>query len=192
MNYPTLILASTSHYRAQLLERLGLEFTVANPGFDESPKPGEDPSSLAVRLAQGKAQAVASDHPDAVVIGSDQVASLDGQVLGKPGTRERAMEMLRNSSGKTVDFYTALSVVSAGTFLGMVDHTTVRFRPLEEDEIERYVDQDQPLDCAGAFKCESLGISLFRHIHSRDPTALVGLPLIQLAELLRRQGYPVP
>jgi septum formation protein len=187
---PRLVLASTSRYRRELLERLRLRFDVEAPGVDETARPGEKPAATAQRLAAEKARAVAARHPDAVVIGSDQVAELDGEAIGKPGTHERAVAQLRRMSGRTVTFHTAVTVLCiAGGFEGaFVAPVTVRFRPLDHDDIERYLRAEQPYDCAGSAKCETLGIALLEAIESDDPTALVGLPLIRTSELLRRAG----
>jgi len=187
---PALILASTSRYRRELLERLRLPFEVRSPDVDETPRPGETPAELAQRLALAKAHAVAAQRPDAVVIGSDQVADLDGAPVGKPGTHERAVEQLRAMRGRAVVFHTAVAVVRgatghAGTALASV---TVRFRDLGEAEIEHYLRTEQPYDCAGSAKCETLGIALLEGIDSDDPTALVGLPLIRTSALLRAAG----
>lgn len=193
MTAPRLILASTSIYRRELLDRLRLAFDVEKPHTDESPRPGESPAALAVRLAEAKAADVAERHPDAWVIGSDQVAELDGQALGKPGSRDNALRQLSSMAGREVRFQTALAVVRQGHApLAALDTTRVRFRPLRADEIERYVDAEQPFDCAGSFKSEGLGISLFDAIRSDDPTALVGLPLIATARLLRQAGFALP
>lgn len=193
MTAPRLILASTSIYRRELFGRLRLAFDVAKPDTDESPLPGESPPALAIRLAGAKAAAVAEHHPDAWVIGSDQVAELDGQALGKPGTRHNALAQLSNMAGREVRFHTALALVRQGhPPLAALDTTRVCFRPLRADEIERYVDAEQPFDCAGSFKSEGLGISLFDAIHSEDPTALIGLPLIATARLLRQAGFALP
>ncbi|TWT20088.1 septum formation inhibitor Maf [Luteimonas marina] len=190
---PRLILASTSRYRAELLARLRLPFDTARPEVAETPLPGEPPASLALRLAAAKAAAVAAEHPEAVVIGSDQVASCDGRVLGKPGAREAAIAQLQAMSGSDVVFLTAVAVAGPGAAIEhALDTTTVRFRPLADDTIARYVDAETPLDCAGSFKCEGLGIALFEAIDSRDPTALVGLPLIATARLLRARGFALP
>lgn len=190
-NAPALILASTSAYRRAALERLGLRFEVRSPGVDETAIAGEMPAGLAMRLAEAKAAAVAADRPDALVIGSDQVAHLDGRLLGKPGTPAGAREQLARSSGREVEFLTALVLVDGrdGKVARHLDRTVVRFRSLSAEEIARYVDRDEPLDCAGSFRSEGLGISLFERIDSEDPTALVGLPLIALARLLREKGY---
>ena len=190
----TLVLGSTSRYRRELLQRLGLPFTVAAPDVDEAPLPGETPRALALRLALAKAHAVAAQHPDAVVIGSDQVADLHGQPLGKPGTHERASAQLQRMSGETVIFQTAVAVVCAATGFEQVDlaPVEVRFRTLTGDEIERYLHAEQPYDCAGSAKSEGLGISLLDAILSDDPTALVGLPLIRTCRMLRAAGLTLP
>ena len=187
---PTLILASTSRYRRELLERLRLPFEVHGPQVDETPLPGEAPAVLAQRLALAKAQAVAATHPDAVVIGSDQVADLDGTPIGKPGTHERAVEQLRAMRGRSIVFQTAVAVVRASTgYVGAaLVPVTVRFRDLSDAEIEHYLRTEQPYDCAGSAKCETLGIALLDAIASDDPTALVGLPLIRTSALLRAAG----
>jgi septum formation protein len=190
---PRLVLASTSRYRRELLARLRLPFDVASPDVDETPGPDEAPPALAGRLAAAKAMAVARQRPGAWVIGSDQVASLAGTPLGKPGSRGAALAQLAAMSGRTVEFFTAISLVrSDGQRLDGFDLTTVRFRQLDADAIARYVDAEQPLDCAGSFKSEGLGIVLFDAIESTDPTALVGLPLIATAKLLREAGFALP
>ena len=185
-----LILGSTSRYRRELLERLRLPFDVIAPQVDEAPQPGEAPAALAVRLAMAKARAVSAAHPNAVVIGSDQVADLDGEAIGKPGTHERALTQLRRMRGRSVVFHTAVTVVcEASGFAGSaLVPVTVRFRDLSDAEIEHYLRIEQPYDCAGSAKCETLGIALLAAIHSDDPTALVGLPLIHTCALLRRAG----
>jgi len=187
-----LLLGSTSRYRRELLERLRLPFETAAPEVDESPLPGEAPAALAARLAVAKARAVARQHPEAWVIGSDQVAELDGLALGKPGDRARALGQLRASAGREVHFHTAFCLVRGEDAIEGKDLTRVRFRALSDDEIGRYLDAEQPYDCAGSFKCEGLGISLFEAIDNRDPTALVGLPLIALSAALRRAGFALP
>jgi septum formation protein len=188
-----LVLASTSRYRRELLQRLALPFEVDRPEVDETPLPGETPPGLAIRLAEAKALAVAARHPAAWVIGSDQVADRDGQPLGKPGDRETALAQLLAASGRPVRFHTAFCLVGPdGRRLAGLDLTEVRFRPLARDEILRYLDAEQPYDCAGSFKCEGLGIVLFEAIQTRDPTALVGLPLIALAAALREAGFRLP
>ena len=189
-----LVLGSTSPYRRELLQRLRLPFSVSSPAVDETPRPGESPRDLALRLALAKAHAVATQHPGAVVIGSDQVADLDGQPLGKPGTHERAVAQLRQMSGHSVVFQTAVAVVCPDTGFEQVDlaAVSVRFRALTDAEIERYLRAEQPYDCAGSAKSEGLGISLLDAIDSDDPTALIGLPLIRTCRMLRAAGLVLP
>ena len=189
-----LVLASSSAYRRQLHDRLGLPFEVARPGVDESPLPHEQPLHQAQRLAVDKARVVGRRFRESWVIGSDQVAELDGQALGKPGSFERAADQLAAASGSQVSFYTAVCLYhhSDGRGLRFHDLTVVRFRRLQAGEIERYLHAEQPYDCAGSFKAEGLGISLFESIESRDPTALIGLPLIELCSALRDVGFVVP
>ena len=189
-----IVLASTSRYRADLLRRLLADFEQAAPDTDETPQAGETPAARALRLAIAKATAVADGFDDALVIGSDQVAALDGAILRKPGSVEAAREQLGASSGRVVHFHTALCLLDTrhGRSQTHVDDTRVRFRELESAEIERYVTRELPLDCAGSFKCEGLGISLFEEIDNRDPSALIGLPLIALARMLRQAGVAVP
>ena len=189
-----LVLGSTSPYRRELLARLRLPFTTDAPRVDETPQPGEAPAALARRLALAKAREVAARHPQAVVIGSDQVADLAGQPLGKPGTHDRAVAQLRAMRGQTVIFQTALAVVCSESGFEQNDLAAVevRFRDLPDDEIERYLRAEQPYDCAGSAKSEGLGIALLDAIHSDDPTALVGLPLIRTARLLRAAGLRLP
>jgi septum formation protein len=190
MNTPSLILASTSRYRRELLARLQLEFRAEAPGIDESPAHGERPVELASRLAREKALAVGRRHPGDVAIGSDQVAVLGDTVLGKPGTAARCVEQLLACSGQRVSFLTAVCVAGPdGRLQEHVDTTVVVFRRLSGAEVERYVELESPLDCAGGFKCEALGITLFERIESVDPTALVGLPLIWVAGALRSAGF---
>ncbi len=190
---PDLILASTSVYRRELLNRLRLPFETARPETDESPLPDEAPLALARRLAQAKAAAVAARHPHAWVIGSDQVAECEGRALGKPGGRDPAIAQLSAMSGREVHFHTGLCLLRDGQPPRLaMDLTTVRFRPLTTGEIERYVDAEQPFDCAGSFKSEGLGITLFDAIDNRDPTALIGLPMIATARLLREAGFALP
>lgn len=191
---PRLVLGSTSRYRAELLRRLVADFERSAPGTDEAPLPNEAPAERALRLAIAKAEAAAGSSRDALVIGSDQVAELDGMILDKPGTAERARVQLAASSGREVRFHTALCLLDTrdGHRHTHVDRTLVRFRPLGAAEIERYIEREQPLDCAGSFKCEGLGISLFESIDNRDPSALIGLPLIALARLLREAGIDLP
>jgi septum formation protein len=187
---PALLLGSTSPYRRALLARLRLPFGVEAPRVDETPRPGESPAALAGRLAMAKAQEVASRHPHAVVIGADQVADLDGQPIGKPGTHPRAVAQLQAMRGRSVVFHSALAVVrpSTGFAQGLMADVTVRFRDLSDAEIERYLRLEQPYDCAGSAKVETLGIALLEAIDSDDPTALEGLPLIRTCHLLRLAG----
>lgn len=188
-----LILASTSPYRRELLGRLGLPFDVANPQTDETPLPGENPEQLALRLAEAKARAVTGDFPDALIIGSDQVATVDSRIYGKPGTHERAVEQLRALSGKTVNFFTALCLLNTRTGQAEVRGvpTLVTFRALSESEIENYLRREPAYNCAGSAKSEGLGIALLSRMHGDDPNALVGLPLIALCDMLRQQGVAV-
>jgi septum formation protein len=189
-----LILASTSRYRRALLGRLGIAFDCVSPQVDETRHPGESAADMAARLARLKAEVVSRLHPGAIVIGSDQVALRGSDVLGKPGTVERCREQLALSAGREVVFLTAVHVIDgpAGRADSHVDRTTVHFRDLAADEIERYIERDKPLDCAGGFKAESLGIALFERIDSADPTGLTGLPLAWLCGALRRAGLRVP
>ena len=186
----TVVLGSTSRYRRELLSRLNMPFEVAAPEVDETPQPGEAPRDLALRLALAKARAVAARHPEAVVIGSDQVADLAGKPLGKPGEHERAVQQLRQMRGQTVVFQTALAVVCEATGFTAEDlaPVEVRFRDLDDAEIEHYLRTETPYDCAGSARSESLGIALLSAIESDDPTALVGLPLIRTCRLLREAG----
>ncbi|MDH4465345.1 MAG: Maf family nucleotide pyrophosphatase [Acidovorax sp.] len=190
----SLVLGSTSRYRRELLQRLNVPFSVVAPDVDETPAAGEAPGTLALRLALAKAHAVSAQHPEAVVIGSDQVADLNGAALGKPGHHERAVEQLRQMRGQTVVFHTALAVVCAATGFEQVDTALVRvkFRDLNDDEIERYLRAEQPYDCAGSAKSEGLGIALLDAIESDDPTALIGLPLIHTCKMLRAAGLVLP
>ena len=189
-----LVLASTSRYRRELLERLRLSFDVARPDVDETASPGESPRYLAIRLAQAKACAVATQlADDAWALGSDQVAEVEGRALGKPGGRAAAIAQLDSMSGRIVRFHTALCLAHAdGRTFADIDLTEVHFRALTDAEIERYVDAEQPFDCAGSFKSEGLGIALFERIDNRDPSALVGLPLIATCMLLRKAGFALP
>jgi septum formation protein len=188
-----LVLGSTSPYRRELLTRLRLPFEVASPEVDETPLPQESPQDLACRLALAKAHAVAARFPAAVVIGSDQVADLDGQPLGKPGTHERAVAQLRLMRGKTVVFQTAVAVVCQDSSFAQTElaPVRVRFRDLSDAEIEHYLRAETPYDCAGSAKSEGLGIALLESIENDDPTALVGLPLIRTTRLLRAAGLPL-
>jgi septum formation protein len=191
---PRLILASTSPYRRELLARLRVPFECQPPGCDEHRLPGEPAEALAARLARLKAETLAARRPGCVVIGADQVAVRGAEILGKPGSVERCIEQLRASSGRELAFLTAVHVVDGrtGRAASHLDCTRVRFRDLDAAEIARYVAADAPLDCAGGFKAESLGIALFERIESVDPTALTGLPLVWLSGALRRAGIRVP
>jgi septum formation protein len=191
---PTLILASASPYRRELLSRLALPFETLAPEVSEAPIAGESHSDRALRLALAKARAVLQRRPQAVVIGSDQVAAAGDEVLGKPGDAAGARAQLSSLSGRSARFYTACAVLGAshGVQLAHVDTTTVVFRTLAAEEIDRYLAREQPYDCAGSFKAEALGISLLDDIESQDPTALIGLPLIWLAGALRGAGFSVP
>lgn len=189
-----LILASTSRYRKALLEKLGLPFQCVSPDVDESPLPGESAQALVARLAHAKASAVARTHDQGLIIGSDQVCVCDGRILGKPGTVENAVTQLLAAQGKSITFYTGLCVLDAATgrVEQLVEPFRVHFRQLDEAAIRRYVAAEQPLDCAGSFKCEGMGIVLFEQLEGRDPNALIGLPLIGLVELLGRHGLALP
>jgi septum formation protein len=196
---PELILASTSSYRRSLLARVCASFRCVAPGIDETPQPGESGLALVTRLSLAKARDVALRQPDAWVIGSDQAAVLlddfqQESILGKPGTRARCTDQLKACSGKTVAYLTGVAVVcrAQAAEFEFVDTTRVSFRILDEPTIERYVNRESPLDCAGGFKSEGLGISLCSSIDSDDPSALVGLPLIRLCEVLRRAGFDIP
>jgi septum formation protein len=189
-----LVLASTSPYRRALLERLALPFEIAAPRVSEADLAGEAAAERAVRLARAKAQAIAREYPEAIVIGSDQVATLHTRVLHKPGDAIRGREQLAALSGNTAHFHTACALIGACAQVDVshVDKTDVVFRSLTAAEIARYVERDRPFDCAGSFKAEALGITLFTRIDSSDPSALVGLPLIWLATALRDCGYSLP
>jgi septum formation protein len=189
--FPRLILGSTSRYRRELLDRLGLPFEVQSPDVDESALPGEAPDKLALRLALSKAQAVAAQHPDdIIVIGSDQVADLAGHPLGKPGTHEKAVEQLQAMRGQTLLFQTAVSVVRPATGFAhsLLDTTRVQMGTYSDQDIDTYLRREQPYDCAGSAKAEGLGIVMLDRIESDDPTALIGLPLILTTRLIRQAG----
>ena len=191
---PGLILASGSPYRRGLLERLGLPFVQDPPGIDEPIAAGEAPAEAVMRLARAKATAVLARHPGAIVIGSDQVAVRGDEILGKPGDAEHAAAQLTRSGGRQVEFLTGVCVLGGPRRAEPEEHmdiTRVVFRPLTPEEIRRYVERDMPFDCAGSFRAEGLGIALFERIDSQDPTGLIGLPLIWLAQALRRLGLPV-
>lgn len=187
-----IVLASSSPYRAELLARLGLAFEKLSPDIDETPGSGESGAALARRLASTKAAAVAARYPGAIVIGSDQVAECRGRLMGKPGEREAAIEQLLYCSDAEILFHTAVAIRRDGDEHSDLVATSVLMRKLERAQIERYIDIDRPLDCAGAMKSEALGICLVEHIRSDDPTALVGLPLIAVVRLLTRFGLELP
>lgn len=195
MNHPNkpILLASSSIFRQELLAKLGLPFSVASPDVDESPKPEESPEQLCQRLAVEKAQALATQYPGHLIIGSDQVALLEGTKLGKPGTAANAIQQLRSASGKAVNFYTSVCLLEAesGRFLLDMDKTVAHFRTLSDGQIEQYVKKDNPTQCAGGFKSESLGIALLEKLETEDPNALVGLPLIRLIRMLENFGVAV-
>ncbi|EPS4513644.1 Maf family protein [Klebsiella aerogenes] len=186
-----LLLASTSPWRRMLLEKLTLPFECAAPEVDETPQPGESARQLVVRLAQAKAQALASRFPQHLIIGSDQVCVLDGEITGKPHTKENAHRQLRKASGTIVTFYTGLALYNSanGHLQTECEPFDVHFRHLSDQEIEAYIRKENPLQCAGSFKSEGLGITLFERLEGRDPNSLVGLPLIALCQMLRREGF---
>jgi len=190
MPHPPLVLASSSPFRRALLGRLGIPFATATPDVDETGRPGESPQELVVRLAEAKARAVAEDYPNALIIGSDQVAYLDGAVIGKPGGRTRAIDQLTRASARQVAFYIGLCLLNAanGRTQLCCEPFRVHFRPLPPARIEAYVDRERPFDCAGSFRSEGLGIALFERLEGDDPNALVGLPLIRLITMLEREG----
>lgn len=190
MAFPRLILASTSVYRRQLLERLGMPFTCMAPRVDESRLANESPGEMVSRLAEAKARSAAADAQNALVIGSDQCAVLDDELLGKPGNREKNIEQLKAMAGRPVEFLTAVCLLNTKTGRCQVDtvNFSVRFRRLTEAQISAYVDREQPFDCAGGFKSEGLGIALFESMRGEDPTALIGLPLIRLGRMLESEG----
>ncbi|MDR0702359.1 MAG: Maf family nucleotide pyrophosphatase [Azoarcus sp.] len=194
--HPALVLASTSIYRRQLLERFGLPFEIHAPHIDETPLPGETPPRLAERLALAKARAIARQRPGALVIGSDQTASLGEEIFGKPGSLDKAAAQLRRMSGQEALFHTAVALIDGRNHKDKEQcetvQTRVRFRKLGEDEIRRYLEREPALDCAGSAKCEGLGIALLDVLSGDDPTALIGLPLIALARMLRAAGLALP
>jgi septum formation protein len=193
MPKPALILASTSPFRRELLTRLGLPFETVSPGVDEALLPGEKPEAGALRLSQAKARAVACSYPEALIIGSDQVACLDGQVFGKPGTYANAVRQLRAMRGRSVNFFTGLCLLDARSGRSHLRGvpTLVTFRDLTDEEIDRYLRKEQPYNCAGSAKSEGLGIALIARIDGEDPNALIGLPLIALCDLLRIENVSV-
>jgi MAF protein len=189
-----LVLASTSPFRRNLLEKLGVPFETVAPRVDESRLPGESAPGLVQRLAEAKARAVGAAFADGLVIGSDQVACIGDQILGKPGNRENAIAQLQAASGRTVRFHTGLSLYNAqsGTCRTIVEPFDVCFRELDTDQISRYVDREQPFNCAGSFKSEGYGITLFTALNGRDPNTLIGLPLIELVKMLGAEGLALP
>ncbi|PCM45429.1 Maf family protein [Marinobacter sp. ANT_B65] len=191
MPHPPLLLASSSRYRHELLTRLGLPFSSASPDIDESPLAGETPDALAIRLAESKARALISTHPEHWIIGSDQVAALpDGTLLNKPGNHLNARKQLTQSSGQSINFFTGLALLdaSSGNLQTSCEQFTAHFRNLSSEEIDAYLHKEKPYDCAGSFKMEGLGITLFRELQGRDPNTLIGLPLIALTGMLTAWG----
>ena len=193
MNRPSLVLASGSPYRRQLLAKLGLPFETVSPDIDESVQPGETPEALVARLAERKAGAASSHYPDALIIGSDQVAVLDGTIIGKPGSHENAIRQLQAASGKRIIFHTGMCLLNSNTGRAQIETVpySVVFRQLSEQQIENYLRKEQPYNCAGSFKSEGLGIALFERFEGEDPNTLIGLPLIRLVNMLRREGVNV-
>ena len=190
MNNQRLILASSSLYRRQILQKLGIEFEWTSPDIDETPHPRETPEQLVQRLAESKARAVSATHPNHLIIGSDQVATLQGQIIGKPGSHAAALAQLESFSGKTVLFLTGLCLLNSATGKAQltVEEYSVKFRALSSTQLNNYLDKEQPYDCAGSFKSEGLGICLFDKLSGDDPNTLVGLPLIVLTEMLAKEG----
>jgi septum formation protein len=191
---PKIVLGSTSPFRRALLEKLGVNFEVDSPDIDEQQQSGESPERLVTRLATEKAKAVANNHQKALVIGSDQVACIDDQILGKPGNRENAINQLSLASGRKVTFYTGLCLLNSTTGVNQVlcEPFHVYFRPLKLQQIERYLDAEEPYNCAGSFKSEGLGIALFSRLEGDDPNSLIGLPLIRLISFLEKEGIYIP
>ena len=188
-----LILGSSSPFRAELLNKLNLPFTIASPDIDETALENETPNALVKRLAEQKANAIATQNPNALIIGSDQVATLNGNIIGKPGNHENAVEQLRAASGQTIQFLTGLALFNSGTgrMQSLVEPFEVTFKTLSDEQIEFYLEIEQPYQCAGSFKSEGFGISLFKHLRGDDPNTLIGLPLIQLITLLHNEGIDV-
>ncbi|AZZ91538.1 septum formation inhibitor Maf [Hahella sp. KA22] len=191
---PSIILGSTSPYRAALLQKLNLSFQQAAPPFDENTTPDSRPKDIAINFAKGKAESLRKQFPDHLIIGSDQTAALDGQLLRKPGDKANAIKQLTACSGKSVTFYSGMALINTrlNTIRTCVDWQTVYFRELSKEEIERYLELEEPYDCVGSFKVEGLGISLFEKIEGKDPNTLVGLPLIDLITLLKKEGLHIP
>lgn len=191
---PKLVLGSTSPFRRELLTRLGISFVCDKPEVDEAAESSESPEQLVIRLAESKARDVGERHPGALVIGSDQVACIEGAILGKPGGREAAIDQLCRAAGKVVTFYTGLCLLNTATDRIQIccEPFRVHFRNLDQEQIARYVDKEQPFNCSGSFKSEGLGISLFERLEGDDPNALIGLPLIRLIDMLGREGIAIP
>jgi MAF protein len=191
---PKLILGSGSPFRRELLERLGIPFLTESPEIDERALDNESPEELVLRLAEEKARAAGQNHPDSLVIGSDQVACIDGEILGKPGNRENAIAQLERAAGKRVTFYTGLCLLNTASDQEQIacEQFHVHFRHLSREQIERYVDREQPYNCAGSFKSEGLGIALFERLEGDDPNSLIGLPLIRLIDMLAEEGIEMP
>lgn len=188
-----LVLASSSPFRKEVLSRLGLPFDTVSPNADETVRENEPPSELVVRLASLKAETAAHDYPDALIIGSDQVAALDGRILGKPGDHQKAVQQLQMASGRSVMFYTGLCLLNSKTGISQTDYSifTVKFRDLTDEQIENYLQKEKPYNCAGSFKSEALGSALFDSLDGDDPTSLIGLPLIKLIRMLEHEGVRV-
>ncbi|MEJ2609541.1 MAG: Maf family nucleotide pyrophosphatase [Candidatus Thiodiazotropha sp.] len=193
LNHPSLILASSSPFRRELLSRIGIEFSSVSPDIDECQLPGESAEELVLRLAKQKAMAIGQSHPNALIIGSDQVATISDRILGKPGNHECAVEQLMQVSGKRVTFFTGLSLYNSKTHHSQscCEPFHVVFRNLQRSEVENYLHKEQPYNCAGSFKSEGLGICLFERLEGDDPNALIGLPLIRLIGMLRCEGVDV-
>jgi MAF protein len=189
----TIVLGSTSPFRKELLTRLGLDFVTASPDIDETAHNRETPEQLVARLSEAKARAVASIHPDALIIGSDQIAVVDDEILGKPGTHEKAIQQLKQLSGKTVVFYTGLCLFNSRTGHTQLEVVPFKviFRTLTEQQIDNYLKKEQPYNCAGSFKSEGLGIALFERLEGDDPNTLIGLPLIRLVHMLEQEGITI-
>lgn len=189
-----IVLASTSKYRKILLDKTGISFVCSAPDIDESPAKNEQPTQLVMRLAQQKAQAIAASHPESLIIGSDQVCTINNTIIGKPGSAEKAIEQLHMASGKIITFFTGLCLYDSSEHSHQVICETfnVHFRVLSDEQIRRYVAAEQPYDCAGSFKSEGLGIVLFNKLEGRDPNTLIGLPLIALTDMLANKGITLP
>jgi len=190
---PVLVLASTSPFRKEILQKLGMPFETASPNIDESQVEGETPQQLVLRLAELKAKAVADEFPNALIIGSDQVAVVEGEILGKPGTHECAVAQLKNASGKAVHFFTGLCLYNSATSSSQCEAVPfdVVFRQLSDEQIENYLRREQPYNCAGSFKSEALGITLFDKLVGDDPNTLIGLPLIRLVRMLEKESFKI-